>query len=68
MRKDAVLDFSALYRQYARDVHRFALFLSGDGATADDIVSESLGRLIHFYELSNQPDKAATYRKLAAGR
>lgn len=42
-----VIDFSALYRAYARDVHRFALFLSGDPAAADDIVSETFIRLWH---------------------
>lgn len=41
------IDFSGLYRAYARDVHRFALFLSGDPALADDIVSETFIRLWH---------------------
>jgi RNA polymerase sigma-70 factor (ECF subfamily) len=39
------VDFSALYRAYAKDVHRFALFLSGDPALADDIVSETFIRM-----------------------
>ena len=39
------MDFSTLYRAYARDVHRFALFLSGDAALADDIVSETFMRM-----------------------
>ena len=39
------MDFSSLYRTYARDVHRFALFLSGDPALADDIVSETFVRV-----------------------
>jgi len=34
-----------LYRTHARDVHRFALFLSGDPALADDIVSETFIRM-----------------------
>jgi RNA polymerase sigma-70 factor, ECF subfamily len=42
-----VTDFSDLYRTYAGDVHRFALFLSGDPALADDIVSETFIRLWH---------------------
>jgi len=42
-----MVDFSELYRTYARDVHRFALFLSGDPAVADDIVSETFIRLWH---------------------
>lgn len=37
--------FSDLYRAYARDVHRFALFLSGDPALADDILSETFIRM-----------------------
>ena len=36
-----------LYRAYARDVQRFALFLSGDPALADDIVSETFVRAWH---------------------
>lgn len=40
----ALIEFSALYRAYARDVHRFALFLSGDSSLADDIVSETFVR------------------------
>jgi RNA polymerase sigma-70 factor (ECF subfamily) len=39
------VDFSTLYRAYAKDVHRFALFLSGDPALADDIVSETFIRV-----------------------
>src|SRR5262249_46469261 len=31
--------------RYARDVHRFALYLSGDPALADDITAESFVRL-----------------------
>jgi len=37
--------FSALYRAYAADVRRFALFLSGDRSLADDIVSETFIRM-----------------------
>jgi RNA polymerase sigma-70 factor, ECF subfamily len=33
-------DFDALYRKYAPDVYRFALYLSGDTSQAEDIVSE----------------------------
>jgi DNA-directed RNA polymerase specialized sigma24 family protein len=29
-----------IYERYARDVHRFALYLSGDPALADDITAE----------------------------
>ena len=46
LRRD-VVDFSELYRTHAGDVYRFALFLSGDAAAADDIVSETFVRLWH---------------------
>jgi RNA polymerase sigma-70 factor (ECF subfamily) len=39
-----------LYRTYAREVFRFALFLSGDRAMAEDIVSETFIRLWHARE------------------
>jgi DNA-directed RNA polymerase specialized sigma24 family protein len=34
-------DFSLLYQKYAQDVFRFAYFLSGNQADAEDIVSEA---------------------------
>jgi RNA polymerase sigma-70 factor (ECF subfamily) len=37
--------FADLYRAYARDVYRFALYLSGDPALADDITSETFLRV-----------------------
>jgi RNA polymerase sigma-70 factor (ECF subfamily) len=37
-------DFEALYQKYAPDVFRFALFLSGNRADAEDIASESFVR------------------------
>ena len=40
-------ELEALYREHARDVFRFALFLSGDAALAEDIVSETFIRLWH---------------------
>lgn len=40
-----LVDFGALYRGHATDVHRFALFLSGDPALADDLVSEAFVRV-----------------------
>jgi hypothetical protein len=42
-----VIDFSKLYRTHAGEVHRFVLFLSGDPALADDILSETFIRLWH---------------------
>lgn len=41
---DLDLEFSRLYRDYARDLRRFALYLSGDPALADDMVSEAFAR------------------------
>ena len=37
-------DFSSLYRKYAQDVFRFAYFLSGNQADAEDIVSDTFVR------------------------
>jgi len=37
--------FGELYETYARDVYRFALYLSGDAALADDITSETFIRV-----------------------
>lgn len=39
-----MLDFATLYDDHARDVRRFAHFLSGDPALADDITSETFIR------------------------
>jgi RNA polymerase sigma-70 factor, ECF subfamily len=40
-----IADSHEIYQRYARDVHRFALYLSGDPALADDITAESFVRL-----------------------
>jgi len=37
-------DFSTLYKKYAPDVFRFALYLSGDRSQAEDIASETFVR------------------------
>jgi RNA polymerase sigma-70 factor (ECF subfamily) len=37
--------FHELYESYARDVYRFALYLSGDPALADDITAETFVRV-----------------------
>jgi RNA polymerase sigma-70 factor (ECF subfamily) len=37
-------DFSTLYKKYAPDVFRFALYLSGDRSQAEDITSETFVR------------------------
>src|SRR5512143_2176563 len=39
-----LVDLARLYRDQAHDVHRFALYLSGDPALADDLVSEAFVR------------------------
>lgn len=38
-------DFEALYESYARDLYRFALYLSGGSARAEDIASETFVRV-----------------------
>ena len=40
-----MIDFSGLYRAHAPDLHRFAFYLSGDRALAEDLVSETFIRL-----------------------
>jgi len=40
-----VTDFARLYREHAADVHRFAVYLSGDPSLADDLVSEAFVRV-----------------------
>ena len=37
--------FHELYESYSRDVYRFALYLSGDPALADDVTSETFLRV-----------------------
>jgi RNA polymerase sigma-70 factor (ECF subfamily) len=39
-----MIDFSALYKKYAPDVFRFALYLSGNRGEAEDITSETFVR------------------------
>jgi RNA polymerase sigma-70 factor, ECF subfamily len=39
-----MLDFATLYATHARDVYRFALFLCGEPALADDIAAETFVR------------------------
>lgn len=42
---DDAFDFTGLYRRHAADVFRYALYLSGDHATAEDLVSETFVRV-----------------------
>src|SRR5690348_10099339 len=37
--------FHELYESYAKDVYRFALYLSGDAAVAEDVTSETFIRV-----------------------
>jgi RNA polymerase sigma-70 factor, ECF subfamily len=39
------MDFSELYRRYAPDVHRFALYLTGQHSDAEDITAETFARV-----------------------
>jgi RNA polymerase sigma-70 factor (ECF subfamily) len=39
-------DFHELYTRYAGDIYRFALFLSGDPAEAEDIAAETFARAL----------------------
>ena len=38
------MNFEQLYRSYFADVHRFALYLTGDAAEAEDIAAETFVR------------------------
>jgi len=39
-----MLSFHELYEQHSRDVYRFALFLSGDPAMAEDLTADTFVR------------------------
>ena len=51
-------DFSALYQKYAPDVFRFAMYLSGNRAEAEDLTSEAFVRAW----TSTEPIRAATVK------
>jgi len=51
-------DFSTLYKNYAPDVFRFALYLSGDRSQAEDITSETFVRVW----TSPEPVRVATVK------
>ncbi|MFI5167003.1 MAG: RNA polymerase sigma factor [Thermoanaerobaculales bacterium] len=51
-------EFSTLYRKYAPDVFRFALYLSGDRSDAEDITSETFVRAW----TSPEPIRSATVK------
>jgi RNA polymerase sigma-70 factor, ECF subfamily len=45
MRGNNVAEFQDIYQRYSQDVYRFALYLSGNQAVAEDITSETFARL-----------------------
>jgi len=53
--------FVELYGAYARDVYRFALYLSGDAALAQDITSETFLRVW----LAEQPVRLGSVKSVA---
>jgi RNA polymerase sigma-70 factor (ECF subfamily) len=52
------VDFETLYRRYAADVYRFALFLTGRPEQADDIAAETFVRAW----MSPEPVRAGTVK------
>ena len=52
------MDFDTLYERYARDVYRFALYLSGRSHEADDITAETFVRAW----TSGQPIRVGTVK------
>ena len=52
------MTFSDLYVRHARDVYRFALLLSGNHATAEDIAAETFCRAL----LAKQPIREGTVK------
>ena len=52
------IDFETLYRRYAADVYRFALFLTGRPEQADDIAAETFVRAW----MSPEPVRAGTVK------
>jgi RNA polymerase sigma-70 factor (ECF subfamily) len=40
------MTFQELYERHVRDVHRFALFLSGNSAVAEDLTAEAFARAL----------------------
>ena len=51
-------EFHELYKSYAKDVYRFALYMSGDPALADDVTSETFIRVW----MSPEPVRMATVK------
>jgi DNA-directed RNA polymerase specialized sigma24 family protein len=43
-KSESSVEFSNLYERHARDVYRFALFLSGNRSLAEDLTAETLSR------------------------
>jgi RNA polymerase sigma-70 factor (ECF subfamily) len=53
-----VVGFEQIYRRYARDLYRFALYLCGNQAQAEDLVSEAFVRCW----TSSEPIREATVK------
>jgi RNA polymerase sigma-70 factor (ECF subfamily) len=54
-----MINFKELYESYASDVHRFALWISGDPQEADDITSETFIRAwVHRKKIRTETLKA----------
>ncbi len=49
------MDFESFYRKYAPTVRRFALFLCGDPAMADDITADTFLHALQAHERIRQP-------------
>lgn len=58
MTSGSEIDFETLYRRYAPDVYRFALFLTGRPEEAEDIAAETFVRAW----MSPEPVRAATVK------
>jgi len=56
------MTFSELYERYSADVFRFALFLSGDRAAAEDIAAETFARAL----VARQPIREGTVKAYLA--
>jgi len=56
-----MIGFHELYERHAGDVYRFALFLTGNAALADDLVSETFVRAWNARGTIREPIIAAAF-------
>ncbi len=66
--QQGLVDFGALYLAHARDLRKFALYLSGDAAAADDLVSEALVRNLFLKQRRHERRHVSLDERLADGR